>query len=84
MPLHLAQHSRTALKKAVTLRLDGELLRLGKELGLDLSSLAEEALAGAVKAKLGQQWMEENAGAIEAYNQRVETHRVFSDKVRTF
>jgi antitoxin CcdA len=74
----------TAPKKAVNLSLDSELLRPGKELGLNLSSLAEEALARAVKAKLAQRWLEENAGAIGAHDQRVEARGVFSDGLRTF
>lgn len=84
MSVKWAQRSGIPPKKAVNLSLDSELLRLGKELGLNLSSLAEEALAAAVKAKMGQQWLEENAGAIDAYNQRVEAHGVFSDGLRTF
>jgi antitoxin CcdA len=84
MSVKAALRPGAAPKKAVNLSLDSELLRLGKELGLNLSSLAEEALAGAVKAKLAERWLEENAGAIEAYNQRVEARGVFSDGLRTF
>jgi len=74
----------SAPKKAVNLSLDSGLLRLGKELGLNLSALAEQALTEAVKARLGQRWQEENRDAIEAYNRRVETHGVFSDGLRSF
>ena len=73
-----------APKKPVNLTLNSDLLKLGKELGLNLSGIAEEALAQAVKARLGQAWLKENAAAIEAYNARVETKGVFSDGFRSF
>jgi antitoxin CcdA len=70
-------------KRPVNLSLNSELLRLGKELGLNVSGIAEEALAQAVKERLGQRWLAENAIAIQAYNLRTE-HGVFSDGLRTF
>jgi len=71
-------------RKAVNLSLDRDLLRRGKEMGLNLSSIAEQALARAVQERLDQLWQEENAAAIEAYNRRVAERGVFSDGLRTF
>ena len=71
-------------KRPVNLSLNSELLRLGKELGLNLSSIAEQALARAVQERLDQLWLAENAGAIQAYNRRVAERGVFSDGLRTF
>jgi antitoxin CcdA len=73
-----------APKKAVNLSLNSDLLRLGKELGLNLSSVAEEALAYAVNLQLAERWVVENQDAIAAYNRRVETQGVFSDGIRSF
>ena len=73
-----------APKKPVNLSLNGDLLKLGKELGLNLSSVAETALAQAVKVSMAEHWLQENAEAIQAYNKRVEAHGVFSDGSRTF
>lgn len=73
-----------APKKPVNLTLNSELLKLGKDLGLNLSGLAEEALAQAVKARLAEAWLRENLGAIQAYNERIETQGVFSDGLRSF
>jgi antitoxin CcdA len=70
-------------KRPVNLSLNIELLRLGKELGLNLSGIAEEALAQAVKERLGQRWLAENAAAIQGYNLRTE-RGVYSDGLRTF
>lgn len=71
-------------KRPVNLSLNSDLLRLGKELGINLSSVAEEALAYAVSARLAEQWLKENQDSIEAYNTRIEGRGAFSDGVRTF
>jgi antitoxin CcdA len=73
-----------APKKPVNLSLNSDLLRVGKDLGLNLSSLAEAAIAQAVKESLAEHWLKENAEAIQAYNKRVEARGVFSDGVRSF
>lgn len=73
-----------APKRPVNLSLNSDLLRLGNELGLNLSSVAEEALANAVNAHLAERWVVENQAAITAYNRRIETQGVFSDGLRTF
>jgi len=80
----LPRYQADAPKRPVNLSLNGDLLRLGKELGLNLSSVAEEALAYAVNARLAEQWVDENRAAIETYNRRIEAHGVFSDGLRTF
>ena len=73
-----------APKRPVNLSLNSDLLKLGKDLGLNFSSVAEEALVQAVKARLADQWLKENADAIRSYNSRVEERGVFSDSVRIF
>ena len=73
-----------APKKPVNLSLNSDLLKMGKDLGLNLSSVAETALAQAVKVSMAERWLKENAEAIQAYNTRIDTHGVFSDGTRTF
>lgn len=73
-----------APKKPVNLSLNSDLLRLGKSLGLNLSGLAEEALAEAVRQRLAETWLQENREAIEAFNEHVERHGAFSDGLRSF
>ena len=75
---------REGTKRPVNLSLDADLLQAGKDLGLNLSAVAEEALAYAVSARLAERWAEENQGAVAAYNQRIEATGVFSDGLRTF
>lgn len=81
--MHL-DYRADAPKKPVNLSLNSDLLRLGKDLGLNLSSVAEAAIAQAVKDSLEERWLKENAEAIQAYNQRAEAHGVFSDDLRAF
>jgi len=73
-----------APKKAVNLSLNSELLSLAKDLGLNISKLAEDAVAEAVKARLGERWLRDHEEAIGAYNERVEAQGVFSDGLRRF
>lgn len=44
----------------------------------------ERALAEQLRTEQRAQWPRENANAIEAYNQFVETNSTFSDSVRKF
>ena len=71
-------------KRPVNLSIDAELLKQGRALGLNLSSIAEQALAVAVRTRTEEVWLAENAGAIRAYNARVEACGVFSDGLRSF
>jgi len=80
----LAYYKTDAPKKPVNLSLNSDLLRLSRDLGLNLSGLAEEAIAKAARARLAESWLAENADAIQAYNERVETQGVFSDGLRSF
>ena len=79
-----SRHQPEASKRPVNLSLNSDLLKLGKELGLNLSSVAEAALAYAVNARLAERWLEENQAGIESYNRRIETQGVFSDGLRSF
>jgi antitoxin CcdA len=79
-----ACYKTDAPKKPVNLPLNGDLLKVSKDLGLNLSGLAEEAIAKAVRARLAEVWLSENAEAILAYNKRVESQGVFSDGLRNF
>jgi|GEM_PF-3839605 len=55
-----------------------------KEMGIDPSAALEEALAEAVTRKQGDAWREENREAIDAYNQLITEHGVFSRGLRSF
>ncbi len=77
-------YNAEAPKRRVSHTLNSDLLRVSKELGLNLSRIAEEALAVAVRSRLEEVWLAENADAIQLYNERVAALGVFSDDLRRF
>ncbi len=79
-----ANHRPSAQKKAANLSISADLLSQAKDLDINLSATLEQALAEAVRQKQRQRWLAENKAAIEAYNEHVETHGVFSDGLRGF
>jgi antitoxin CcdA len=44
----------------------------------------EQEQAEALRRKQREQWLAENNEAVNAYNEHVEAHGVFSDSVRSF
>lgn len=73
-----------APKRAANLSVNGDLLNKAKAMDINLSATLELALAEALKKKQSEQWLAENSEAINAYNEHVEAHGVFSDSVRSF
>ncbi len=71
-------------KRPTNLSINEGLLRLAKELDINLSATLERAIEAEVRARRRARWLEENREAIEAYNARVEREGVFSDALRAF
>lgn len=71
-------------KKATNLSVDARLLGEARELGINLSATLEQALVEALRERQRERWLAENRAAIDAYNEHVERHGVFSDGLRTF
>lgn len=80
----LAAYNLHAPKRSANLSVNGDLLSKAKELDINLSATLEQALAEALKKKQREQWLAENREAINAYNEHVEAHGVFSDDLRSF
>ena len=76
----------------VTVELDAETLRRAREAGLDLSAELTRQLRRVLPPRLSEeerkreaeQWYLENKEAVDAYNEYVEKHGLFSDGIRTF
>ena len=83
-PAAHAFYDREATKKPTSLRVNGDLLEKARELGVDLDDTLEEALALEVHRRQREAWLEENREAIEAYNEHVAQHGVFSTGLRGF
>jgi antitoxin CcdA len=79
------------MNEKVTVELDTETLAAAREAGLDLSDLLSRAvrrqlpqLSALEREQAALKWYEENKAAVDAYNEMIETHGLFSDGVRMF
>lgn len=70
-------------RKPTNLSLQENLVAEAKALGLNVSQIAEAALAAAVREAKAAVWLAENREAIEAYNRHVEQHGMFIDDIRS-
>ena len=74
----------SAPRKATNLTINSDLLRIARQLRLNLSRELEHRLEEIVAEHRRARWLEENRQAIEAYNEHVERHGVWSDGLRSF
>lgn len=77
-------YNTQAPKKPANLSINSDLLGKARDLDINLSATLEHALVDALRAKQREQWLAENAEAIDAYNIHVESQGVFSDGLRSF
>ncbi len=73
-----------APKKATNLSLNADVLKMAKELGMNISQTVDTLLAEEVKRRYWEQWNERNREAIDAYNARIAKHGLPLAKYRTF
>jgi antitoxin CcdA len=71
-------------KKATNLSIDNDLLARARHLKINLSQAVEAGLVEAIRRHERAQWLEKNRAALDAYNDHVEKHGVFSDGLRSF
>ncbi|MRK21544.1 type II toxin-antitoxin system CcdA family antitoxin [Pseudomonas sp. JG-B] len=76
-----AAYNPNSPRRAVNLSVNGDLLNKARDVGINFSETLEQALIEALRKKQREQWLEENRTAINAYNEYVEAHGVFSDNV---
>ncbi len=77
-------YDREASRKPTRLSVNSDLLEKARELGVDLASTLEEALALEVHKRQRGAWLEENREAIETYNELIARNGVFSTGLRGF
>ena len=68
----------------VNLPLDGSVAKQARELGLNMSRLAEGAIVEALRIERNRLWREKNRDAIEAYEKEVEANGLPLAEYRTF
>ena len=76
--------SETNTTRAANVSIRSDLLGAVQEAGIDLSATLEKALIEELSAAKRKKWHEANREAIDAYNEHVAKHGVFSDGVRFF
>lgn len=81
MPAPAATRRR---KKPANLSVDERLLERARQLKLNLSQVLEAGLEEAIRREEGTRWLARNRAALDAYNEHVEKHGVFSDGLRSF
>lgn len=72
------------MRSKVNLTLDTEVSAEARQLGLNMSRLAEEAIASAVKEERNRQWREQNKDALEAYRREIEQEGLALSQFRSF
>ncbi len=80
----IAIYDERAAKQSTNLSINSDLLRQAREFKLNVSRAAEERLAELVRAEKERQLREELAESIQAYNEFVDKHGLFSDGLRLF
>lgn len=80
----MSLYDRSAPKRAVNVSVNADLAAKAKALGVNLSEALEARLAELVAAAERQQWLTDNAEAIDVYNERVESGAILSDFERPF
>jgi antitoxin CcdA len=73
-----------AVKKSTNLSINAELLSQARRLRINLSQTLERRLAEMVHESRAKKWLKDNQAALEEYNDHVERHGVFSDRLRRF
>jgi antitoxin CcdA len=77
------------MNERITVELDAKAIAAAREAGIDLSELLSRALRrllpqldASEREQAARQWYEENKAAVDAYNEMIEAHGLFSDGVR--
>ena len=78
------RNSEPTAKRATNVSVRSDLLAAAREAGVNLSATLERALVEQLAEVKRKRWRQDNREAIDAYNEHVEKHGVFSDGVRTF
>lgn len=80
----MSSATRAQAKSATNVSIRRDLLEAARALKINLSATLEQALIEKLREAQQRQWREENRESIEAYNQHIEKHGVFSDGSRSF
>jgi antitoxin CcdA len=71
-------------KKATNITLSMDVYEAAKSLGINISQVCEQGLREVIQLRKEQQWNEEHAAFLLAYNRRVEEEGLALDEWRSF
>lgn len=80
----MLQKAPKPTRKPTNVSLDSRLVEEAKALGLNMSQLAEEALAKAISEEKSRRWKLENQAALDAWNDYVDKNGLPLAKYRLF
>ncbi len=73
-----------APKKTTNLSVNSDLLRMCRELDINLSAALEQALNEKLIKNKAEKWREENKMAIQSYNNFIDKYGCFGEEYREF
>lgn len=79
---HIGPGPKPGPKRAVNVSIDAELLKVAKEIKINLSQAFEETLRERTKEERIRRFREEHREAIESYNRFIERAGVFGEEWR--
>jgi antitoxin CcdA len=79
---HIGPGPKPGPKRAVNVSVDAEILKVAKEMKINLSQAFEETLRERTKEERIRRFQEENKEAIESYNRFIERAGVFGEEWR--
>lgn len=77
-------HTTSPVRRRVNLSLRASTLDEARALGLNISRLADDKLAEAVREEKGRRWLEENREAIEHHTRRIERNGMWNKDLLRF
>lgn len=72
------------MRNKVNLSIDEAVTREARELGVNMSRVAEAAIAEAARLERNRRWRDENRDALEAYAREIEREGLALARFRTF
>src|SRR5579862_6046821 len=77
---HIGPGPKPGPKRAVNVSIDAEILKVAKEMKINLSQTFEDTLRKRTEDERVRRWREENKEAIESYNAYIERNGVFGEE----
>lgn len=71
-------------KRPVNLLINSRTLEMARDLGMNLSQTVDNFLSAEVRRRYWERWNQDNQGAIDAYNARIESEGLPLARYRSF